>query len=127
MAKIKSLEELKKIKEQAKNTVSLRVKGENIENMIQIRVAMEKGIFHIEDNTLFKIEADSSRTVICKAPKLEGIKFYYGASHSRMIERFRLAVENNTDDYIHVKDGTTVIRLMDSIFRSANTGALVEV
>ena len=40
MAKIKSLEELKKIKEQAKNTVSLRVKGENIDNMIQIRVAM---------------------------------------------------------------------------------------
>ena len=40
---------------------------------------------------------------------------------------FRLAVENNTDDYIHVKDGTTVIRLMDCIFRSANTSALVEV
>ena len=40
MAKIKSLEELKKIKEQAKNTVSLRVKGDNIENLIQIRVAM---------------------------------------------------------------------------------------
>lgn len=57
----------------------------------------------------------------------EGIKFYYGASHSRMIERFRLAVENNTDDYIHVKDGTMVIRLMDCIFRSANTSALVEV
>ena len=94
---------------------------------VQIRVAMEKGIFHIEDNTLWKIEKDNTRTVICKAPVLEGIKFYYGASHSRMIERFRLAVENNTDDYIHVKDGTTVIRLMDSIFRSANTSALVEV
>ncbi len=40
MAKIKSLEELKKIKEQAKNTVSLRVKGDNIENLVQIRVAM---------------------------------------------------------------------------------------
>ncbi len=40
MAKIKSLEELKKIKEQAKNTVSLRVKGDNIENLVQVRVAM---------------------------------------------------------------------------------------
>ncbi len=40
MAKIKSLEELKKIKEQAQNSVSLRVKGDNIENLIQIRVAM---------------------------------------------------------------------------------------
>ena len=94
---------------------------------VQIRVAMEKGVFHIEDNTLSRIEKDGTRTVICKAPVLEGIKFYYGASHSRMIERFRLAVENNTDDYIHVKDGTMVIRLMDCIFRSANTSALVEV
>ena len=40
MVKIKSLEELKRIKEQAQNSVSLRVKGDNIENMIQIRVAM---------------------------------------------------------------------------------------
>ena len=94
---------------------------------VQIRVAMEKGIFHIEDNTLWKIEKDNTRTVICKAPVLEGIKFYYGASHSRLIERFRKAVENNTDDYIHVKDGTMVVRLMDNIFRSANTSALVEV
>lgn len=38
--KIKSLEELKRIKEQAQNSVSLRVKGDNIENMIQVKVAM---------------------------------------------------------------------------------------
>jgi len=88
---------------------------------------MEKGIFHIEDNTLSKIEKDGTRTVICKAPVLEGIKFYYGASHSRMIERFRKAVETGSDDYIHVRDGTRVVRLMDSILRKANTSALVEV
>ena len=40
MVKIKSLDELRRIKEQAQNSVSLRVKGDNIENMIQIRVAM---------------------------------------------------------------------------------------
>ncbi len=40
MAKIKSLDELKKIREQAKSSVSLREKGDNIENMIQVRVAM---------------------------------------------------------------------------------------
>ena len=94
---------------------------------VQIRVAMEKGIFHIEDNTLFKIEADSSRTVICKAPKLEGIKFYYGASHTRLVARFYEAVKNNTDDYIHISEGAMIVRLMDSIFRSSNTGRLVEV
>ena len=94
---------------------------------VQIRVAMEKGVFHIEDNTLYKIEADSSRTVICKAPKLEGIKFYYGASHTRLVARFYEAVKNNTDDYIHISEGAMIVRLMDSIFRSSNTGRLVEV
>ena len=94
---------------------------------VQIRVAMEKGTFHIEDNTLWKIEADGSRTVVCKSPRLEGIKFYYGSSHTRLVSRFYEAVKNNTDDYIHISEGAMVVRLMDSIFHSANTGRLVEV
>ncbi len=40
MAKIKSFEELKKIKDQVQSKVGLREKGENIDNLIQIRVAM---------------------------------------------------------------------------------------
>ena len=94
---------------------------------VQIRVAMEKGTFHIEDNTLWKIEADGSRTVVCKSPRLEGIKFYYGSSHTRLVARFYEAVRNNTDDYIHISEGAMIVRLMDSIFHSANTGRLVEV
>lgn len=94
---------------------------------VQIRVAMEKGIFHIEDNTLCRIEKDGTRTLVCKAPKLEGIKFYYGASHTRLIARFYEAVKNNTDDYIHISEGAMIVKLMDSIFRSSNTGRLVEV
>lgn len=94
---------------------------------VQIRVALEKGVFHIEDNTLYKVNPDSSREVIVRAPKLEGIKFYYGASHTRLIARFYKAVEENTDDYIHISEGAMIIRLMDAIFRSANTSSLVEV
>lgn len=94
---------------------------------VQIRVALEKGVFHIEDNTLYKINKDSSREVICKAPVLEGIKFYYGASHTRMIERFRKAVESGSDDYIHVKDAVMVIRLMETIFHSSKEDKLIDV
>ena len=94
---------------------------------VQIRVALEKGVFHIEDNTLYKINKDSSREVICKAPVLEGIKFYYGASHTRMIERFRKAVESGSDDYIHVKDAVMVIRLMETIFQSSKEDKLIDV
>lgn len=94
---------------------------------VQIRVALEKGVFHIEDNTLYKINKDSSREVICKAPVLEGIKFYYGVSHTRLIERFRKAVESGSDDYIHVKDAVMVIRLMETIFQSSKEDKLIDV
>ncbi len=40
MAKIKSLDELMKIKNDVKNKVSLREKGENVDTLIQIKVAM---------------------------------------------------------------------------------------
>ncbi len=40
MAKIKSFEELKKIKERAQSGVNLREKGDKIEELIQVRVAM---------------------------------------------------------------------------------------
>ncbi len=40
MAKIKSLDELLKLKEQVKSKVELREKGDNIENLVQVKVAM---------------------------------------------------------------------------------------
>ena len=94
---------------------------------VQIRVALEKGVFHIEDSTLYRVNPDASREVVVKAPVLEGIKFYYGASHSRMVERFRKALEENSDDYIHVRDAVMVMRLMETIFRSAKEDRLVDV
>ncbi len=40
MAKIKSFAELKKIKDDVQSKVALREKGENIEKLVQVRVAM---------------------------------------------------------------------------------------
>jgi len=40
MAKIKSFAELKKIKEDVESKVALREQGENIENLVNVRVAM---------------------------------------------------------------------------------------
>lgn len=40
MAKIKSLAELKKIKENVQSKVALREQGENFESLVQVRVAM---------------------------------------------------------------------------------------
>lgn len=40
MAKVKSFDELKKIKEKVQSKVDIREKGENIDNLVQVRVAM---------------------------------------------------------------------------------------
>lgn len=40
MAKIMSLDQLKALRDDVKNKVDLRVKGENVDNMIVVRVAM---------------------------------------------------------------------------------------
>ncbi|NMA85163.1 MAG: (2Fe-2S) ferredoxin domain-containing protein [Epulopiscium sp.] len=40
MAKIKSFEELKKIREQVINRVDIREKGDHIESLVEVRVAM---------------------------------------------------------------------------------------
>ncbi|MBL3592369.1 MAG: (2Fe-2S) ferredoxin domain-containing protein [Synergistaceae bacterium] len=40
MAKISSLEELRKLKEQVKNATELREKGHNIDRLIQVKVSM---------------------------------------------------------------------------------------
>ena len=89
---------------------------------VQIKVACEKASFLIEDDALFRIDADGVRTKLCENEKLPGAKFYFGASHGILINKFYRAIENNTDDYIHVRDAEMSIRLIDAIHASSKVG-----
>jgi predicted dehydrogenase len=89
---------------------------------VQIKVACEKASFLIEDDALFRIDADGVRTKLCENEKLPGAKFYFGASHGILIDKFYRAIENNTDDYIHVRDAEMSIRLIDAIHASSKAG-----
>lgn len=92
---------------------------------IQIRVAAEKAVFHIEDDALFRIHPDGSREKLCENQKMPGAKFYFGASHSKLIAEFYRALENDTDAYIHVRDAVMSIRLIDAICASSRANAPV--
>lgn len=94
---------------------------------VQIRVSLENGIFQIEDNTLYQIHKDKSREILARDTVREGEKFYYGTSHNRIISQFYQAVENQTEDYISVRDGVQVLRLTDAIYKSASANAPVEI
>lgn len=92
---------------------------------VQIKVVCEKGAFLIEDDALWKINPDASREKLCENAKMPGAKFYFGASHGKLINKFYQAIENGGEDYIHVRDAEMSIRLIDAIRASSAKNAPV--
>lgn len=92
---------------------------------VQIGVQLEKVNFAIMDSVLYKVAPDGERTRLCEDAKMPGTKFYYGASHAKLIAKFYRAIEQNTDDYIHVRDALMSIRLIDAVQKAGRTGETV--
>lgn len=94
---------------------------------VQISVQLEKAEFVIDNNILYRQEPDGTRTRICEDARMPGTKFYYGASHKKLVAQFYRALEENTDDYIHVRDAEMSIRLIDAIHTAGRTGETARV
>lgn len=94
---------------------------------VQIGVQLEKAEFQITDNILYQIEPDGNKKMLVEDRKLPGSKFYYGASHDKLIFKFYQAVENDSQDYIHVKDALMSIRLIDAVQKAGKSGEAVRV
>lgn len=89
---------------------------------VQISVQLEKAEFAIIDNVLYRMQEDGSRIKLVEDAKMPGSKFYYGASHGKLIGLFYDALEKNSQDYLHVKDAWMSIRLIDAIQESGKSG-----
>ena len=94
---------------------------------VQIRVQMEKAEFSIIDNVLYRLNSDGGRERLVEDEKLPGTKFYYGASHGKLINQFYREIETGGSDYIHVSDAVMSIRLIDAIQKSGRSGETVQV
>ena len=94
---------------------------------VQLSVQLEKAEFAIIENVLYRIREDGSREELCKDARLPGSKFYYGASHAKLIARFYQALEEGTDHYIHVRDAVMSIRLIDAVQEAGRLGCSVAV
>ena len=94
-------------------------------NSIQIRVKTEKAVFQIEDDRLYQLLPDGERKILCENSRMPGEKFYFGASHGKLINRFYDAIETDGDNYIHVKDALMSIRLIDAVLKSSASGQTV--
>lgn len=94
---------------------------------VQISIQTEKTEFAIIENVLYQMEKNGERKKLIEDTKLSGTKFYYGASHKKLIDKFYQAIEEGTQEYVHVKDAVMSIRLIDAIKESGRTGKTVEI
>lgn len=86
---------------------------------VEIQVILENGTFTIKDSILTKINKDGQKEEMIEDSKLSGTKFYYGASHIKIIHTFYSCIINDTQDYVHVEDSLPSIKMIDAIRRSS--------
>lgn len=89
---------------------------------IQLSIQLDQAEFAIIENVLYRMLPDGSRERLTEDARLPGTKFYYGASHGKLINKFYDSIEKENQDYIHVKDAFMSIRLIDTIQESGLKG-----
>ena len=94
---------------------------------VELSLDLEKASFRMRDNILYRVEEDGSETKVVEDRRMPGSKFYYGASHEKLIRKFYDSLENGSGDYIHVADAEMSIRLIDAIQNSGRFGIWVNV
>src|SRR5699024_2163665 len=87
---------------------------------VEFQVLFEKAKFTIKDSVLTKVNEHGQKVTIIEDAKVPGTKFYYGASHSKLINHFYTCIENNTNDYINVKEALPSMKMIDAIRKSSD-------
>lgn len=79
---------------------------------IELQVVLGNRIYTIKDNTLF-VETEKGKVKLVEDETLAGEKYYYGASHRSAMEAFYQAIEENTEEYIHIRDGLATLEMIE--------------
>jgi predicted dehydrogenase len=92
----------------------------NSENSsVELEAVFERGRFTIKNSKLMITNEDGMTEEIVEDTKLPGAKFYYGASHAKLINHFYCCITNDTHDYVHAKDALASITMIDAIRKSS--------
>ena len=92
----------------------------SVNSSVELQVLLEKGKFTIKDSVLTQSDDDGRKEKIIEDEKLPGTKFYYGASHAKLINLFYDCIQNDTDHYIHAKDAQTSMEMIQAIRDSSD-------
>lgn len=88
---------------------------------VELQVTFEKGKLTIKDSILTTVDSYGKKIEIIEDAKLPGTKFYYGASHAKLINHFYNCIKNDEKNYIHAKDAFVSMRMIDAIRTSSET------
>lgn len=86
---------------------------------VEFQVVLEKGKLTIKDSILTMTNEEDKKQEVIEDTKLPGSKFYYGASHVKLIDQFYDCIINDTDDYIHARDAQKSMEMISAIRRSS--------
>lgn len=86
---------------------------------VELEVTFENGKLLIKDHQLMEVEDDDTKRLLIKDEKFPGEKFYYGASHKKLIHHFYRCIQEDRTDYIHAKDAFVSIQMIEAIYESA--------
>ncbi|MBY0146857.1 Gfo/Idh/MocA family protein [Neobacillus niacini] len=93
---------------------------------VELQVVFEKQKFTIKDSILTKLDEEGKKVELIEDTKMPGSKFYYGASHMKLINKFYECIVENTNEYVHVKDALPSMKMIDSIVKSSELKREVE-
>ncbi|MFK3936781.1 Gfo/Idh/MocA family protein [Alkalihalobacillus sp. NPDC078783] len=82
---------------------------------VEVQVSFEKGECTIKDSMLTKKWADGKKVFVVEDEKVAGTKFYYGASHAKLIHQFYQCIATDSDEYIHVREAQSSMELIQAI------------
>ncbi|WP_073202246.1 Gfo/Idh/MocA family protein [Gracilibacillus kekensis] len=86
---------------------------------IEFQVLLEKAKLTIKDSILTIANEHGKKIKLLEDRKLTGSKFYYGASHAKLITNFYDQIIQDGDEYIHAKEGYISMEMIDLINQSS--------
>lgn len=95
---------------------------------VEVMVQCEKANYFLRGTELLRECSDREDAVcVSRDHRFTGEKFYYGMSHSLMIQAFYDAIEGKDAPIVTLEEGLASLRMIDAIFRSSLSGRKVDV
>lgn len=93
---------------------------------VHLEIHLEKAVLRIQDSKLFLIKPNQNPEELIEDAMLAGPKSYYGAGHQIVFHDFYQAIEQGTNEYIHLYEGIASMNMIDAILASSKQNQIMK-